>query len=279
MMKKRAYLYAVVAVAVAAAAVIIVSYQQFAQGNQAQVIAPASYSGTACPQLYSAFYTEVSPTGVAGNIKVYNLSNNFMDYLIAPGDTGIIKYNISRVLLHGTNLSILREFNKSIDYSLIANIVNVSNNVVLSHESYITVRENVTPKNITITEYQNGTPHTATIKAYEACYRLPKSNIIMSAGQESCYSSSQQPPEFLNYSYTNNTHAGISITYQPRYTPVQVNNSTTVEVIISVSPNVTHGTYLLYAQMTGEWCWSGPFAYLTIGDSPYSGKVPSIPQT
>ncbi len=154
MMKKRAYLYAVVAIAVAAAAVIIVSYTLFGQGSpqlgqggQAQEIVPASYTGAACPAGSPGFYSTVTYLKVVKALSLYNISNQPAGFLIAPGDTGVIsfKVSISKILFGQPNVT------------LKVPILNVSNYISLAHVSHEIVNLTITEANSTVIKYKNGT--------------------------------------------------------------------------------------------------------------------------
>ncbi len=171
MMKKRVYLYAVVAIVVAVAAVITVYYPQFGQGNQPQVIVPANFYVASCPPQYAAFYTKTNFLRVTKNISLYrynfsrgafelatsqgNLSEGTFDFVIAPDSTGKITYNVSRILLGGANLSAFGL--KTANTLLTTNPANISNHIYLSHMSHTLVNQTITQINATITKHENGT--------------------------------------------------------------------------------------------------------------------------
>ncbi len=307
MMKKRAYMYAVVAVAVAA--VIIVSYTLFGQGSpqlgrggQAQEIVPANVpTSELCPLLFKGQVVSSVKYSSAANIGIYNLThnqtNNFQDFVIAPGHTGTITYKISAMIFEVPNGTAS---------------LNVTNGFYLIHNSHRIVKENVTQFNISFTRYSNNTiiyfdgrksvldteshirivkgtmvtfPNGTTLAlandtyvalpnglqigttkliAYKACY------------PGTCYSGpGPRPPEFLNISFDNYSHLGINISFSPKSELVYSNNIAYTNLTIAVALTTLPGTYLLSVFTTNEVC-EGPFAYLTIGTVPYSGNAPSI---
>ncbi len=308
MMKKRVYLYAVVAIAVAVAAVITVSYTLFGQGSpqlgqggQAQEIVPASYGGSSCPTALIGVYTFVKYLGTAGGIKTYNISNQPTGFLVQPGHTGVISFLVYR---QGLNLH---------NNTRNAPTANISNNIYLMHISREIVNQSITQINALLIKYQNNTvtyngsiPHrngnitvyngstitfpngteltltkntSFTVKSLPigetkiALYRGCTAVHLQGPGggeEIGCHDVSKYAPHSVSIVFTNYTHTGINITLQPKYELLKQNQSTIVNATFSVAANATKGTYLLNAYMSGETC-DGLFALFTIGNTPYNG--------
>ncbi len=300
MIKKRVYLYAVVAIAVAVAAVFIASYPQFARGNQAQEIVPAnvSTSGLLCPNWFNGQTVSGIVYANRTDARVFNLSKSFQDFVIAPGSSSYITYKIYTEVVGGDNAT--------------ATAINVTNGFYLIHTSHRTVKENVTQFNVTLTKYANGTfvgsdgtrlvsgqtshfwiingtsiifPNKTKITLTNDTYFIapndfPLGNTVI-IGYKACYPGTcyagggLRPPEFLNISFDNYSHLGINISFSPKSELVYSNNIAYTNLTIAVAPTALPGTYLLSVFTTNEVC-EGPFAYLTIGTVPYSGNAPSI---
>ena len=320
MMKKRAYLHAVVAVAVAA--VIMVSYTlfgqgspQLGQGSQAQEIVPANVpTSKLCPLLFKGQVVSSVKYSSAANIGIYNLThnqtNNFQDFVIAPGRVGTITYKVNVMTVGMPNKSVIPQN------------VTVTNNFLLSHSSHRVVKENVTQVNSTLTRYSNGTFVAPGMGGVLASGQLWSG--VLSPGQIShiwgdkgttiifpngtkitlandtyfivpndfpigvttvigyracypgvCYGSSVRPPEFLNISFDNYSHPTINVSFRPSSESISAGKAAYINLTISATSNALPGTYLLSVFTTNEVC-EGPFAYLTIGTVPYSGNALSI---
>ncbi len=299
------------------------------QGGQAQEIVPANLTSVSCPQIGPMALTTPRFYGFS-NLSVYNLSKDFVDFVIAPGHTGTIRYIVNRTVVSGTiegarpNITI---------------VANVTNGMLLSHTSYETVNQTIRPLYMSITKYQNGTvvkyrnstfaqlmngtiiivkkyqnstvvfnglapsqngtifiangsmltfpngtkiAFTKNVSNFNILSILPlgKTTIMSYDGCSFngtfCHRTPESAPHSIRASYTNYSHTGINITFQPWHEVLSLSNFTIVNATISTAANATPGTYLLQTIMSGEYCIGGPFAYLTIGTVPYSGNAPRI---
>ncbi len=88
----------------------------------------------------------------------------------------------------------------------------------------------------------------------------------------------------INATFTANVpiymvHPGISVSANPLFRVLSVNQSGSFDSTFNIASNATKGTYWMYSKVSGQ---SGLFSYasyylLTIGNTPYNGSLPSPP--
>ena len=300
-MKKRAYLYAVVAIAVAVAAVIIVSYTLFGQGSpqlgqvgQAQEIVPVSIPLSSCPNLgLGNSYTNIKLEGLS-NIKAYTNANEG-DIVIVPGSSGVITIKIFREVVSRSNTTP-------------NSLPNATNHAILLHLSYETIKENVTQYNVTFTRAPNNTViyhdglsnsvsvvrngshvwinsgstiifpnNTKVTLTNDTYFSIPdgfQPGTTTAIGYKACYLSvcysrvGPRPSDLINTSFENYSHPGINSSFNPITEQIQGNGVIYANLTISTSSSTKLGTYLLGIYVSGMPC-GYEYNYLTIGSVPY----------